>query len=30
VIVAVGPMRLPFYRFQRNIVRGLTAGAVKS
>jgi sn-glycerol 3-phosphate transport system permease protein len=29
VVVAVAPMLLLFYLFQRNIVRGLTAGAVK-
>jgi sn-glycerol 3-phosphate transport system permease protein len=29
VVVAIAPMLLLFYLFQRNIVRGLTAGAVK-
>ena len=29
VVVAIAPMVLLFYLFQRNIVRGLTAGAVK-
>jgi sn-glycerol 3-phosphate transport system permease protein len=29
VVVAIAPMLVLFYLFQRNIVRGLTAGAVK-
>jgi sn-glycerol 3-phosphate transport system permease protein len=29
VVLAVAPMVILFYMFQRNIVRGLTAGAVK-
>jgi sn-glycerol 3-phosphate transport system permease protein len=29
VVVAIAPMLVLFYAFQRNIVRGLTAGAVK-
>ena len=29
VVLAIAPMVVLFYLFQRNIVRGLTAGAVK-